>query len=65
MAKTTLIKGSTLTVYSDPITLRRPEGQAVLVEFISRDVDGGLERWKVHFEGDEPGSTYPRNISSG
>ena len=51
-----------VTIYKDPITQKKPEGKACLLHKIG-DMGGGLERWKVCFEG-EDGGVYERTIKA-
>ena len=50
--------GDEVTIYEDPITQRQPEGNATLVELVSRLADG--EIWEVRFKGED--DTYQRLI---
>ena len=51
--------GDLVKVYQKPITLEKFEGEAILIERIPYNMPG-FEMWKVHFIGDEVGSTYKR-----
>ena len=53
-------KGDIVTIYEDPITCQKPEGDAILVTKI--DENANSETWKVHFRGDEIGTNYERTI---
>lgn len=44
-------RGDTVTIYEDPITREKPEGQAVLLKRID-SADSDMERWRVQFKGD-------------
>lgn len=39
----------TVTIYSDPITQKKSEGMARLIQKLSEDKMGRLERWQVKF----------------
>ncbi len=46
-------KGQKLTIYQDPVTKQMPEGEATLVEFVSKDdYPPYREDWKVLFDGE-------------
>jgi hypothetical protein len=49
-------------IYEDPISKKRPEGEAILRKFID-DLGGGLERWIVKFPEEKTG--YGRLIHFG
>lgn len=53
-------KDDTVTIYQDPITCKDREGEAILLKKLSES--HGMERWKVHFLGDEMGRNYERVI---
>ena len=53
-------KGDVVTIFADPITCKRREGEAVLISKLDDSHD--LERWDVHFLGDEVGYNYGRQI---
>jgi hypothetical protein len=55
--------GMTITVYQDPITRQKPEGEAKLLREYRPDEGDGLSMWVVEFVG-EPGSRYVRTIST-
>ena len=57
-----LTKGTKVTVYEDPITKQKPEGQAEIIEHVETF---DLDRYVVHFEGDEPGFHVVRTILDG
>jgi len=46
-------KGDKVTIYEDPITKERLEGEAILVKLIDEDCgrweEGTMQRWKVRF----------------
>jgi hypothetical protein len=46
-------KGDIVTIYIDPLTKQKAEGQAQLIRFISEAHD--MEFWKVKFLGGEDG----------
>ena len=48
---TDFTRGATVTVYEDPFTRQRPEGQAKLLSLLSDD--GETQRWRVRFEGED------------
>jgi hypothetical protein len=49
-----LEKGKIITVYEDPLTEKRPEGMARLIEQIGvKTHHNGLEYWAVEFISDE------------
>lgn len=52
--------GDILMIYTDPINLKAPQGQAKLIKY-NWLADGGLELWDVEFL-DQPGKVYPRLI---
>jgi len=56
--------GQKVTVYEDPITKQKPEGQAEIIEHVE-SVDPGLDRYVVHFVGDPPGFHVMRLILDG
>jgi len=53
--------GDRTTIYDDPLTKRRAEGRATLINPIDGDNMPGLEYWDVRFPGE--GATYPRRIA--
>jgi hypothetical protein len=53
--------GNIVTIYEDPITETKPEGEARLVEFVRDDGDM-LEFWFVHFSGDHISDRHQRAI---
>ena len=56
-------RGAITTIYKDPLTKLKPEGEAKLVKRLRADVGDGLEMWEVRFT-NEPGATYLRTISN-
>lgn len=51
--------GDKVTVYEDPVTKEKPEGQATLRELYQRR--GNYLVWRVEFD-DAPGEFYERTI---
>lgn len=59
-------RGDVVTIYNDPITRKKVEGEARLVRQLSNTMsDDNLERWEVHFTGDSPGHYVERVIFNG
>jgi len=54
-------RGDVVTIYENPMTMEKIEGEARLVRLLSFLGDN-LERWAVHFPGDSPGSYVERVI---
>lgn len=52
-------KGDVVTIYKDPLTQAKPEGEAKLIRRISFG-QGPLEEWLVRFKGEW--TAYPRWI---
>jgi len=46
-------KGQIVTVFEDPLTEKKPEGEAKLIEF-SGTTPMGLKEWMVQFLDDKP-----------
>ena len=38
-----------VTIFEDPITMKKEEGKARLIRLVSEDDGDGLERWEVRF----------------
>ncbi|HEY4691102.1 MAG TPA: hypothetical protein VIK33_17460 [Anaerolineae bacterium] len=51
-----------VTIYEDPYTKTKAEGQAELVKFIGYDQSPNVERHLVHFIGDAPDQFVERTI---
>ena len=52
-------KGERLVIYQDPVTRKKPEGEAELVEFHHKESFAPyMEVWRVKFIGEE--ETYER-----
>ena len=58
--KKMLKKGTTVTIYTDPVDCRIREGDAKLIRRISHDRGDGNECWSVHFLTDPPDCTFER-----
>lgn len=57
--------GDKVTVFVDPMTEEKVEGLAQLVRLLEMPLPGerpALESWRVHFEGDDNGTSYGRMI---
>lgn len=55
-----ILVGTSLVIYQDPFTRQTPEGRAVVLEVIRRDVQNGIRRvdaW-VRFDGKPSGRAY-------
>lgn len=50
--KTAFRRGLRVTIYQDPITQKKAEGEADLLRHISTDTESGMERWRVQFLSD-------------
>jgi hypothetical protein len=48
-------RGDVVTIYEDPFTRQKVEGEAKLVRSLNIMSDEKLELWEVHFTGDSPG----------
>ncbi len=46
-------KGQRVTIYEDPITQLKPEGDATLVREYRPDTGDGLSMWEVQFDGED------------
>lgn len=55
--------GDIVEIYEDPITQKKPEGQAILVR-MKRYMPDHLEYWQVRFPSDDPGVTVCRIIKA-
>ena len=56
--------GDRVMIYEDPLTKKKQEGMATLMELQACDPgDGRLEYWLVHFDGDK--GYYYRTIYPG
>ena len=55
-------KGDVVTIYEDPFTKKKIEGEARLVRSLNTMSDENLELWEVHFTGDSPGHYVERVI---
>jgi hypothetical protein len=54
-------QGQVVTIFEDPVTKKKPEGEAVLLELMWKDrFPPYMERWKVSFTGED--DVYERNI---
>lgn len=51
--------GDKVTIYEDPVTKQKPEGQAILRELYQRR--GNDTVWRVEFD-DAPGEFYERTV---
>jgi hypothetical protein len=52
-------EGETVTIYEDPVTKMKPEGNAKLIRFVQA-LPNGLEEWSVRFQGEQ--AKYFRTI---
>lgn len=52
--------GDTVTIYQDPITRQKPEGDATLIRCLNPVDRDGLSRWEVRFAGES--ETFERTI---
>jgi len=57
-------RGQLVTIYEDPSTKTRVEGQATLLRKLREYPDDHQERWLVHFLGDEPSMKVQRFIAT-
>lgn len=48
-AKPIMKKGQSVTVYEDPVTMEKIEGEATLLKFEESSADPRFEFWKVRF----------------
>ena len=55
-------EGQTVTIYEDPITKNKPEGEAVIREVL-RDYGSSIIA-RVHFVGDDDDEFYERKINA-
>jgi len=55
------IQKQKITVYEDPYTRERVEGQATIVSDLGLD-EPGVHRYLVHFDGDAPGQNVERIV---
>jgi hypothetical protein len=55
-------RGEVITIYKDPITRKKVEGEAKLVRRLNIMSDENLELWEVHFTGDSPGHYVERVV---
>lgn len=54
-------KQKQITIYEDPFTQQKVEGQATIVKDLGFD-QPGIHRYLVHFAGDEPGQNVERIV---
>ena len=54
-------KHDIVMIYTDPITKRKPEGKAILLNKVRELNAHGLELWEVCFE-DDDGTVYEREV---
>jgi len=55
--------GMKVTVYEDPVTEKKPEGEAIIVRVLKRGLAEGFSWCKVRFPKDsDPRATYDRWI---
>lgn len=55
-----ILVGASLVIYQDPFTRQTPEGRAVVLEVIRRDIQDGIrcvDAW-VRFDGEPSGRAY-------
>ena len=56
-----LKKGDVVTIYEDPSTRAKVEGEARVVRHVET-LEPGIEMYLVHFVGDEPGQNVERIV---
>jgi len=56
-------KGDRVLIYEDPISCRKPEGMATLIEKHANGQQDGYDQWVVHFDGDDNGDYFSRVVS--
>jgi hypothetical protein len=56
-----LSRGTTVTIYEDPITKQRPEGNATVVNYV-QTLEPGRDQYVVHFIGDAENFHVVRTI---
>lgn len=58
--------GDKVTIYHDPLTMQRIEGEAKLIRVVNNDsgiYEGKrIQQWLIHFMGDPCGKYYERKI---
>ena len=56
-----LSKGTIVTIYEDPYTQLRREGNAEIIEHVL-ELDPFVNQYDVHFIGDDPEMTFTRTV---
>jgi hypothetical protein len=54
--------GTIVEVFEDPLTMKRKEGNAMIVRH-ELEIERGLDQYWVNFVGDDPKAIYLRTIS--
>lgn len=58
-----IAKGTIVTIYEDPLTMTRKEGNATVIEHVC-ELEDGVDQYKVNFIGDDLSLVVVRTIAA-